>query len=119
MIITLFSSNEPRIIRSSVSNLKICFTWRSFFFAYISGLAFPHFFQIDFQLTDMKFLALFVTLLVVLALVSAQKSQNTNHNVIVIGAKKPGAAPAAPPAAAPAAAPAAPEAGLADAPAES
>ncbi|EDW45041.1 accessory gland-specific peptide 57Da [Drosophila sechellia] len=65
----------------------------------------------------MKFLALFVTLLVVLALVSGQKSQNTNHNVIVIG-KKPGAAPAAAPAAPPAAAPAAPEAGVADAPAE-
>ncbi|XP_043654134.1 accessory gland-specific peptide 57Da [Drosophila teissieri] len=46
----------------------------------------------------MKFLALFVTLLVVLAMVNGQKPSktNTNHNVIVIGGKKPAAAPSAP-----------------------
>ncbi|EDW98697.1 uncharacterized protein Dyak_GE10659 [Drosophila yakuba] len=46
----------------------------------------------------MKFLGLFVTLLVVLAMVNGQqaKAKNTNHNVIVIGGKKPAAAPSAP-----------------------
>ncbi|XP_016952298.1 accessory gland-specific peptide 57Da [Drosophila biarmipes] len=56
----------------------------------------------------MKFLAIFVTLLVVVAVVHGQdsgRSKNTNQNVIVIGQNK-GAAPAAAPA----------DGGLADAP---
>ncbi|XP_017129142.1 accessory gland-specific peptide 57Da [Drosophila elegans] len=57
----------------------------------------------------MKFLALFVALVVVVAMVSGQSSAlNTNHNIIVIG-KPPAGAPAAP------AAQAAPAAGAAPA----
>jgi len=45
----------------------------------------------------MKLLALFVTILGVVAVVNGQaeeKSKNTNHNVIVIGANKGAPAPA-------------------------
>lgn len=49
MIITLFSSNEPRIIRSrnvyKVKRVEFEDLFHlAIFFAYISGLAFPHFF---------------------------------------------------------------------------